>query len=364
MKDPSTLVSRFDSIEVVLPCVDLHATQSFFVERLSFELESVFPADDVAVAVVTGYGMRLRLERGQGDGAAIQLRFLCDDPPSVFGGAGELVAPNGTRCVWASERPPLQSPPLEPAVTVCVGGARRWVAGRAGMQYRDLIPGRLGGGFIASHIRIEEGGRVPDYVHHHHVLFQTIYCLAGWVRVVYEDQGEPFVLEPGDCVVQPPHIRHRVLECGAGLEVLEVSCPAEHVTYVDRRLCLPNGSARAERMFEGQQFCRHVARDAPWTLLADAGFEVCETDIETATRGAGRVRTVRRGPAPLARHAIEPADFGMGYLLAGTCVLRQGDGSEVGLARGDAFAATGGGASALVDCSVDFAMVEVGMWMP
>ena len=35
-------------------------------------------------------------------------------------------------------------------------------AGRAGMVYRDLIPDRLGGAFIASHITIPEGGPVPD----------------------------------------------------------------------------------------------------------------------------------------------------------------------------------------------------------
>ena len=37
-----------------------------------------------------------------------------------------------------------------------------WGVGRAGMRYRDLIPDRLGGAFIASHIRILEGGPVPD----------------------------------------------------------------------------------------------------------------------------------------------------------------------------------------------------------
>ena len=42
-------------------------------------------------------------------------------------------------------------------------------AGRAGMVYRDLIPDRLGGAFIASHITIPEGGPVPDYVHHHDI---------------------------------------------------------------------------------------------------------------------------------------------------------------------------------------------------
>ena len=39
-------------------------------------------------------------------------------------------------------------------------------AGRAGMLYRDLIPGRLGGRYIASHIVIAEGGPVADWVHY------------------------------------------------------------------------------------------------------------------------------------------------------------------------------------------------------
>ena len=75
--------------------------------------------------------------------------------------------------------------------------------GRAAMHYRDLLPARQGGRFIASHITIPDGGPVPDYVHHHRIRFQVIYCRRGWVRVVYEDQGPPFVLEAGDCVLQP-----------------------------------------------------------------------------------------------------------------------------------------------------------------
>ena len=46
------------------------------------------------------------------------------------------------------------------------------------MRYRDLIP-RLGGRFIASHILIDQGGPVSDYVHFHSVRFQMIYCHNG-----------------------------------------------------------------------------------------------------------------------------------------------------------------------------------------
>src|SRR6478735_6466627 len=78
------------------------------------------------------------------------------------------------------------------------GTTNEWTPGRAGMMYRDLIPGRLGGKLIASHIRLTEGGTVPDYVHYHKIDFQLIYCLRGRIRVIYEDQGESFCLEPGD----------------------------------------------------------------------------------------------------------------------------------------------------------------------
>ena len=70
---------------------------------------------------------------------------------------------------------------------------------------------RLGGSIIASHIRIPDGGPVPDMVHYHTVGFQLIYCYKGWVDVLYEDQGNEMMrLSAGDCVIQPPEIRHRV----------------------------------------------------------------------------------------------------------------------------------------------------------
>ena len=134
-----------------------------------------------------------------------------------------------------------------------------WITGRAGMEYRDLIPDRLDGKVIVSHIRLAKGGEVDDYVHYHKVDFQVIYCLKGRIKVVYEDQGPPFWLETGDWVLQPPEIRHRVLECTAGTEVIEVSMPAEHETWVDHEITLPTKRIDPERKFNGQRFVRHVA---------------------------------------------------------------------------------------------------------
>lgn len=164
--------------------------------------------------------------------------------------------------------------------------------GRAGMEYRDLIPDRLDGHVIASHIRINDGGPVPDYVHYHKVDFQIIYCTAGSVRVVYEDQGPPFLIQPGDCILQAPGIRHRVLESSSGAEVIEVSSPAEHETWVDHELLLPSDTVATERTYGGQRFVRHIANEATWLRPGD-GLECRETGILEASGGIGDVRVYR-----------------------------------------------------------------------
>lgn len=120
-----------------------------------------------------------------------------------------------------------------------------------------------------------------------------IYCRRGWVRVVYEDQGPPFVMRAGDCVLQPPTIRHRVLEASPELEVIEIGCPAEHPTYRDHALQLPTTQLRPERDFGDQRFVRHVAADASWKRSGDGRFEFRDTGIQEATGGLASVRIVR-----------------------------------------------------------------------
>jgi hypothetical protein len=170
---------------------------------------------------------------------------LVSEPPAVAGGL--------TQADSVDDR-------SEPMASHSIGGGSdHWIKGRAGMMYRDVIPDRLGGAMIASHIRLVDGGPVPDYVHYHKIDFQMIRCIKGRIRVVYEDQGAPFWLEPGDWVIQPPEIRHRVLECEAGSEVIEISMPAEHETWVDHDMTLPTSEYRPDRNFGGQRFVRHIA---------------------------------------------------------------------------------------------------------
>ena len=170
-------------------------------------LDMVYPSDNPRVAVFSGHGVRVRIETGASE-APGTLRILSDDPDDFADGKRELMAPNGTRVEIDQLNPPMVTPRTEHAFVVRrLSDQAPWIIGRAGMLYRDLIPSRLGGSIIASHIRIPDGGPVPDMVHFHKVGFQLIFCYRGWVEVIYEDQGGPIRLQAGDCFIQPPEIR-------------------------------------------------------------------------------------------------------------------------------------------------------------
>ena len=140
--------------EVVLPCMELESTLAFFTEILGFQINAIFPADAPLVAVISGYGIRLRLERG-GSGSPGKLRLLCRNPEEFAEGAFELTAPNGTSIEIVEADPQLVLPPEQQSFVLNrYSNDTSWEVGRAGMNYRDLIPNRQGGRFIASHIRI------------------------------------------------------------------------------------------------------------------------------------------------------------------------------------------------------------------
>jgi len=345
---------------VVLPCDPLDPTLQFFTQRLGFKVDAIFPADAPATAVLSGHGLSLRLQQPSNGDAPGRIRLLCDDPVAFGEGSTELTAPNGTVVELAHIDPPLELPPVQQSLMVAhLAGDARWGTGRAGMQYRDIIPGRQGGRFIGSHIRIAEPGPVPDYVHFHKVRFQMIYVHRGWVRLVYEDQGEPFVMRAGDCVLQPPQIRHRVLESGDGLEVIELGCPAEHETLADRETPLPTGIVRPDRDFGGQRFVRHDAATAPWMPWRFEGFEHRDIGIGAATDGLAGVRVARPVGIDRTPRSTHDAEFVFGFVLRGTVTLDVDGEAPFALAEGDTFVVPAGLPHALTNCSPDLELLDV-----
>lgn len=108
---------------------------------------------------------------------------------------------------------------------------------RSFMEYRDLGIERATHGRFRAHVirvKADAGGAHELHttgLHQHQCDFQMFYVLKGWIRFVYEGQGE-HTFRAGDCVLQPPGIVHNELECSDDIEVLEIYSPAVHPTVV------------------------------------------------------------------------------------------------------------------------------------
>lgn len=351
--------------EVYLPADDLKAEMPFFLSQLGFRLEEIYPADDPAVAIISGYGIRIRLDRNDTNPPG-RLRLRYKQPGKSLNGATELISPSGNRIEFADENPSLQIPETRHSYRVRhLRDSDSWVIGRAGMHYRDLIPDRLGGSIIASHIRIPNGGPVPDMVHYHKVGFQLIFCYRGWVRLVYEDQGEPFILYADDCVIQPPEIRHRVLEASDNVEVLEIGVPAEHITAIDHEMELPNNVINTERRWQGTRFVHYQAQETPWLPWRLPGWKSRNTGIGEATGGiAGvHVSTLADSTGTLEDPvwSSHTADILFTFVKEGQMTLEVSDQTPSELKAGDAFVLPPYVKSRYLNCSADCELIEVAL---
>ncbi len=346
--------------EIRVSTQDVRDDLPFFTQKLGFRLESIFPADNPAVVVLSGHGVRLRLEKGAPDPAGT-LRILTDDPAGFADGETMLTAPNGMKIEIGPRNPAVEIPKTEHAFVVRrLRDQAPWVIGRAGMHYRDLVPSRLGGAIIASHIRIPDGGPVPDMVHYHAVGFQLIFCYKGWVDVLYEDQGEQIRLSAGDCVIQPPEIRHRVMYASENIEVIEIGVPAEHITLIDHEMTLPNGKGDPDRRWQGQKFVHHIKDQATWQPFRVPGFTCRDTGIAEGTQGVAGVQVARfeNGNPPALRH---DCDILFTFVMEGSMTL-QAEGQEAKtLEVGDAFVIPPGLATTYENCSPDLELLEVSL---
>lgn len=343
--------------EVCLPTVDLRSDLGFFGGTLGMRLDMIYPADDPRVAVYSGHGLRVRLDQTVGGAPGI-LRILTDNS-DFADGETLMTSPGGTRVEVHPLNPPLELPTTDHAFVVRrLADQAPWVIGRAGMHYRDLIPSRLGGSIIASHIRIPDGGPVPDMVHFHKVGFQLIFCYRGWVDVVYEDQGPPIRLTAGDCFIQPPEIRHRVLEASDGIEVIEIGVPAEHITEIDHEMELPTPHLRPDREWQGQKFVFNEVRNAVWEQSRLPGFRSRDTTIATNTKGVAGVQVLERGQGDPV-WASHDADIHFTFVMEGSMTL-EGEGKDpYTLAPGDAFVTPPHMKTRYSDPSDDIRLLEV-----
>lgn len=346
--------------EIRLPTPDLRKDIPFWTDVLGLRMDTIYPADDPRIAVFSGHGVRLRLEAGAGEPPGT-LRILTDDPDAIANGERVLFAPNGTRIEIDDLNVPVVQPKTEHAFVVRrLADQAPWIIGRAGMHYRDLIPTRLGGSIIASHIRIPDGGPVPDTVHYHTVGFQLIFCYQGWVDLVYEDQGPAFRLLAGNCVIQPPEIRHRVLYASDNIEVIEIGVPAEHVTTIDHEMQLPNGRIDPDRLFQGQRFVHHKASDAVWAPHRLPGLVSRDTTIAANTGDVAGVHVLRRGKGETA-WTVHEGDILFTFVMEGRMLLEGEAKDPFALEPGDAFVIPPGMRTRYADPSADLELLEVAL---
>ena len=106
------------------------------------------------------------------------------------------------------------------------GGLRRYA------KYRDLGMNKATGGMVQAHVIRFVPPCLPEEVsklHFHDVEFQMIYVLKGWIKTELDGQGA-VTLRTGSAWIQPPRIKHRVLDYSDDCEVLEILLPADFKT--------------------------------------------------------------------------------------------------------------------------------------
>jgi Cupin domain len=103
---------------------------------------------------------------------------------------------------------------------------------RSYANYRDLGISPATHGMVQAHVirfvppcRPEEVSKL----HYHDVDFQMVYVLKGWIKSKFDGEGE-IVMRTGSCWIQPPRIKHAVLDYSDDCEVLEIILPADFPT--------------------------------------------------------------------------------------------------------------------------------------
>jgi mannose-6-phosphate isomerase-like protein (cupin superfamily) len=102
---------------------------------------------------------------------------------------------------------------------------------RSYAKYRDLGIAAATHGLARAHVIKMIPPCDPAVVskrHYHEVDFQMIYVLKGWIKGEYE--GAEVTMREGSCWLQPPKIKHTVLDYSDDCELLEIILPADFET--------------------------------------------------------------------------------------------------------------------------------------
>ena len=103
---------------------------------------------------------------------------------------------------------------------------------RSYAAYRELGVEKATGGAVQAHVIRLLGKCDPKVVsipHYHGVQFQFLYMLKGWMIGEYEGAGR-VKMSAGSCWIQPPGIRHQVIDYSDGCEMIEIILPAQFAT--------------------------------------------------------------------------------------------------------------------------------------
>src|SRR5262245_58841690 len=98
-------------------------------------------------------------------------------------------------------------------------------------RYRDLGMSAATGGRLQAHVIRLVPPCDPAVVskrHYHDVELQMIYVLKGWLKGEYD--GEVVTMRAGGAWLQPPRIKHTVLDYSDDCELLEIITPADFET--------------------------------------------------------------------------------------------------------------------------------------
>ena len=129
-----TLSKNIAEAEIRINSPDVRKDLVFFTKKLGFRLDKIYPADNPTVIIISGHGVRLRIEKGASEQPGM-LRILCEDPQNFAAGETTLTAPNGMRIEIGKIDPPMVTPKTEHSFVVRhLRDKASWVIGRAGMN--------------------------------------------------------------------------------------------------------------------------------------------------------------------------------------------------------------------------------------